>query len=82
MINIDFTTKSEVIPEYTKKGDCLYLYDENGKLHSYNDLPAVITSLNSKHWYNHGLLHRNNGKPAITTYFGLEICYENGIQIK
>ena len=47
-------------------------YDENYRLHSYNDLPAVITifgkTLHGLAWYKHGELHRENGEPAYVSY--------------
>ena len=55
MITIDFSVKSEVIPEYVvDKYGVKRLLDENGRLHSYNDMPAIITTQGIKHWYKHG----------------------------
>jgi len=43
-----------------------------GKLHSYNDEPAVIIdygrSGTTMKWYKHGELYRENGKPKIVMY--------------
>jgi hypothetical protein len=47
-------------------------YDEDGKLHRDNDLPARITFnkniIFKEEWYLHGLLHRKENKPAIIQY--------------
>jgi len=40
-------------------------YDENGKLHSYQDKPAVTNCYNNLLWYKHGEIHRDNDLPAI-----------------
>ena len=40
-------------------------YDINGKIHSYNDNPAVILSNDVKKWYKNGKLHRDDDKPAV-----------------
>jgi len=39
----------------------------NGKLHSFNDAPALIVGLRGevKHWYDKGVLHRDNNLPAV-----------------
>jgi hypothetical protein len=37
--------------------------DSNGKLHSFNDEPAEISSY-GKTWYKHGVVHRENDLPA------------------
>ena len=79
MIKIDFNIKPTIMPEYvmTQHGDkCLY--DENGKLHSYNDLPAVVAITGTKCWYKHGLLHRENDQPAVTRKRGSKFWYKNG----
>jgi hypothetical protein len=40
-----------------------YTYDSDGKLHSFDDNPAVV-SPGKMEWYEHGLLHRSLTKPA------------------
>jgi len=83
MITIDFTTKSEITHEYiVDEDDSKCLYDENGKLHSYNDLPALIYTNGRKYWYKHGLRHRNNGKPAIVSPDGRKQYWVDGKRIK
>jgi len=82
MIKIDFTTKP-TIPYYILNtfGDkCTY--DENGRQHSYNDLPAIITTYGSKYWYKHGLPHRDNGLPAVIIFDGRKQYWVNGERIK
>ncbi len=41
----------------------------HGKLHSYNDRPAVVKLIDSnllrKEWYLNGLRHRGGDKPAV-----------------
>jgi len=59
------------------------MYDHNGKLHSYNDLPAIIFPAGSKWWYKHGLVHRNNNMPAIIwPFLNSKEYYINGKFIK
>jgi len=82
VITIDFTTKPEITHEYVI--DDLgnkYTYDENRKLHSYSDLPALIM-FGVKSWYKHGKLHRDNNLPAIIGKYGKKTWYENGKRIK
>lgn len=49
---------------------------KNGKLHSYNDEPALVKG-NKKEWYKDGLLHRIDG-PAITIDDNIEAWYRYG----
>ena len=51
-------------------------YDEEGKLHRDDDLPASITSDGTMYWYNHGNLHRDNDRPAIIHPNG-DMCWYN-----
>jgi hypothetical protein len=65
-------------------------YYYSGKLHSFNDMPAVTLrpdirpiGLFSKRqfrrqWYKHGKLHRDNDKPAIISNTGSMSWYQNG----
>jgi hypothetical protein len=39
--------------------------DENGKLHSFNDEPAVIWDNGSMYWINHGEFHRETDAAII-----------------
>ena len=78
MIQIDFTTKNTV-PEYvTDKYGSKCLYDQNGKYHSYNDMPALIFPTGSKYWYKHGKLHRDNDFPAVINKSGAKWWCKNG----
>ena len=78
MIKIDFTTKSEIIPEYVvDELGAKRLFDENGLKHSYNDLPAVVMQNGSKHWYKHGERHRDNDLPAIVLKDGNKYWYKH-----
>jgi len=40
-------------------------YDDFGRLHSFNDEPAVTWKNGSKAWYEHGKKHRDNDMPAV-----------------
>jgi hypothetical protein len=55
---------------------------QHGKLHRDNDQPAVITSNNSKQWYQqwyqHGKLHRDNDQPAYIQSSGTKQWYQHG----
>ncbi len=42
----------------------------HGKLHRDNDLPAIIYSTRSEHWYQNGIQHRDNDQPAVITLSG------------
>jgi hypothetical protein len=44
------------------RGNRTYL---NGRLHSFNDRPALIDDFGNIFWYRFGLLHRGNNLPAI-----------------
>ena len=39
-------------------------YDKNGKLHSYDNKPAVVSEFGYSQWYKHGKLHCENDLPA------------------
>jgi len=54
---------------------------QNGKLHSYNDLPAIIYPDGTQFWYQNGELHRLDG-PAIIYPDGTQLWYQNGEEIK
>jgi len=51
--------------------------NENGKLHSFNDEPSIITKSGTKYWHDNGIIHRNIG-PAIETKEGYKFFYKNG----
>lgn len=67
--------------------DCSYTVDNEGRLHSIKDFPAIIIHKDgirfSELWYDHGVLHRVNGGPARVDYFksGAVMCewwYDHG----
>jgi len=64
------------------KQKAIKTYNENGKLHSYNDLPAVTTTNGSKWWYKNGELHRDNDLPAVVFPTGTKEWWLNGKFIK
>ena len=39
-------------------------YDEYGRLHSFDDKPAVVSQFGYLQWYKHGKLHRKNDLPV------------------
>lgn len=53
--------------------------DETGKLHSYNDRPAIHDYKGSLRWYKHGLLHREEG-PAVEHLNGDREWYQHGVK--
>jgi len=82
MIKIDFTTKP-TIPEYViDKWGYKRLCDENGNLHSYNDLPAFVYEDGTANWFKHGTRHRDNGLPAIVYSWGSTEYWLNGKRLK
>ena len=79
MIKIDFSVKSEIVPEYiVDSSGRKYLFDELGQPHSYNDMPAIIYAYGTKEWFKHGLRHRDNNLPAVIFENGLKHWYVNG----
>jgi hypothetical protein len=48
-----------------------------GKLHSFNDMPAIIHESGAKEWCRHGKTHRDNDQPAIIDD-GTEYWYQHG----
>ncbi len=67
-----------------------YVMDECGnrrtwkdnKLHSYNDLPAVIYKDGTQCWYKDGIYHRDNDMPALICKNGYAVWYIDGKLIK
>jgi hypothetical protein len=55
-----------------KNGNTFFYKD--GKIHSYNDEPAIIFSDGTKHWYKDGKLHREDDLPA-GVYFNGDLYY-------
>jgi len=55
-------------------------YNNAGRLHRDNDLPAYITKRGSKFWWVNGKLHRENDLPAIIYQDGHNAWYVNGIE--
>lgn len=51
--------------------------DDDGKHHSFDDKPAVVTANGTKKWYAHGRKHRDGGLPAQTSKT-TERWYVNG----
>ena len=84
MIKIDFTTKPKyvahkyVVDEHGNKR----LYDENGDLHSYGGMPAIMYKNGTNVWYKHGKKHGNNGLPAVIYPSGKKSWWENGVHVK
>ena len=51
--------------------------NENGELHSYNDLPAKVYWGNCE-WYKKGVLHRDGDLPAVISARGDLEYYQKG----
>jgi len=68
-----------VIMSKTRSILLLEIRNEEGELHSEDDIPALTKSNGSHYWYNNGLLHRDNDKPAVKCCFnGTKVWYNNG----
>jgi len=80
--NKDGSWNAKRIEYVTDKFGNKCLYDDNDKLHSYNDLPALVLSVGTKYWYKHGNLHRDNDLPAIFYPDGQTQHWVNGKLIK
>ena len=53
--------------------------NDNGELHSFNDLPAIVYSDGTKIWYKDGLVHRDNDLPAVIMSDGTKKWCKNGL---
>ena len=61
-----------------EKNGNVYWYVE-GKLHSVDDKPAVITHHGNNYWYSKGAIHRDGDLPAVVTGHGNLRWFKNGI---
>jgi hypothetical protein len=52
-------------------------FDNDGKVHSEGDLPAVVDPRGDKQWFRHGVLHREGG-PSYISADGQKVWYSNG----
>ena len=52
------------------------MYNDNNELHSFNDLPAVISRDGSQEWYQNGKQHRDNDLPAAIYSDGSQNWYQ------
>jgi len=52
-------------PKYTRIGKFKFLHNKEGKLHSFDDLPALVFPDGTKRWYKEDKIHRDNDLPAI-----------------
>ncbi len=48
-------------------------------MHRNSDLPAVITKLGTKRYYQNNILHRENDRPAVIKFDGCEEWYQHGL---
>ncbi len=55
--------------------------DESGRLHSFNDRPAIHDDEGALRWYKHGLLHRDDG-PAVEHLNGYRESWVDGVFIR
>lgn len=103
-VNFDFEVRRNNISTYNKfrelqsynnmpaieitSEDTLF-WAEDGKLHSFNDMPSAIRALNTflfsrsqifahLQWSKNGITHRENDKPAIILNNGAKGWYNNG----
>ena len=49
-----------------------------GKLHRFDDQPAIIFAKGDQIWYQNDLIHRDNNQPAIIYANGEQQWYQNG----
>jgi hypothetical protein len=68
--------KVKLLEEYKIIHGNKYRY-KNGKLHSNNDLQAIIFSNGDQLWYKNGKLHRDNDLPAAIYKNGDQYWYKN-----
>ncbi len=61
-----------------KFDDCMRTYDENGKLHSFNDNPAVVWEDGDKEWFIHGVKGRENDRHAEEKFYGMKTWFIDG----
>ena len=62
-----------------KAGDYESLtFDDKGRLHSFNDKPAIVDSNGTKYWYKNGKIHRDKDLPAVVYSNGNKCWYKNG----
>lgn len=52
----------------------------NGKLHSIDDLPAVIYTDGTRFWYENGKISRKGDKPAVVWANGVIEYWEDGLR--
>ena len=65
-------------PSYINEYGTMYWRNEDGKIHSIGDKPAVIWSSGNKFWYKNGKYHRDGDKPAVIWSNGDKSWYKNG----
>ena len=56
-----------------------YWYNEAGRFHRDNDLPAIERTDGSKYWYKNNKIHRDNNLPAIEHANGDKAWYLNNV---
>ena len=66
--------------DYNYEDTNIKISRKNGKVHSENDKPAIVSSDGIKIWYKNGLIHRDNNKPAIIYQSGMVEYWKNGVQ--
>jgi hypothetical protein len=92
LTNQSVTDKMEIIKKITRiqlidcveNGDYVCLNGNiesysKGRLHSYNDLPAIKWANGSRSWYRYGILHRDNNLPARININGDKRWYTRGV---
>lgn len=62
--------------QVTERGTLIW-FNEFGQIHRDNDLPAIIESDGTQHWYKNGQTHRENDLPAIMWFDGRNFWYKD-----
>ena len=72
--------KLESAPIITYNKIMRYIEHNNAenKLHSFDDMPAIIHADGTEEWYKNGKRHRDGDKPAIEDANGTKCWYKNG----
>ncbi len=68
---------NNIFPHYIKINRNLYCCDQDLKLHSFYDLPAIIHKDGTKEWFNHDKRHRDDDKPALIRPSGIKMWYNH-----
>jgi hypothetical protein len=82
---VDYITSELKDRDYhTKHKETIVLEDKtivigNGRLHSFNDQPAIIGTNGVSEYYKDGMLHRDGDNPAFVHTSGYQVYFTNGM---